>query len=593
MSTLTWNFALGDRMSSPAKGIATALEKVIGKLEKNDKAIAKVVQKNEALVDSVVKSDRAIGAVAQKHEKLSHVALKAKIQLDAERGAVDRVTSSLNKYKNAATARAHARQSLHDQFLTGPGTGKPMRGGTAVQRGVGTGPGRQALDGLGVGQYLGIAGAVGGTAYLAKQGFDAGLNLLVKGIQEASVKRNALSQMEMMGDSRAQAGTNYDWMMKLSDATAFDDKTVIGAVNKFRSAGFGLGETQTLMLGIADAAGTSAENAAEMVQQFLQIKSVGKVTLDNLNTFLERTGGIVGRDDIFDRVAKRKGIAPTKLDRENVTFDDFAAAFLDTVQEKLNRGGLIGTRSVKLGRETIEGQWEALKNNYDRLFRDIGVDPVVNMLGRLNTALTGAFGEEMKLGINKLFSDTFDSLFGKYQGAGGFDLLKDDLKQLGERALTFASALERIVVLAAKLADLGLGATRVGSDLVDVASGSDAQRGAAGSRLVGDLTRIPGLSSVAEALFDESTLSFLRGEPKTKLAAGGIVRRPTVALVGEAGPEAVVPLSGGRGMGGSPQITIVQHIAPGAGDLARQVAEETRRALAEALESLAMRAGAA
>jgi hypothetical protein len=38
------------------------------------------------------------------------------------------------------------------------------------------------------------------------------------------------------------------------------------------------------------------------------------------------------------------------------------------------------------------------------------------------------------------------------------------------------------------------------------------------------------------------------------LASGGIVRRPTVALIGEAGPEAVVPLSGGR-LGGDTYIT--------------------------------------
>lgn len=35
------------------------------------------------------------------------------------------------------------------------------------------------------------------------------------------------------------------------------------------------------------------------------------------------------------------------------------------------------------------------------------------------------------------------------------------------------------------------------------------------------------------------------------LANGGIVTRPTVALIGEAGPEAVVPLRGGRGVGSS------------------------------------------
>jgi phage-related minor tail protein len=35
------------------------------------------------------------------------------------------------------------------------------------------------------------------------------------------------------------------------------------------------------------------------------------------------------------------------------------------------------------------------------------------------------------------------------------------------------------------------------------------------------------------------------------MAAGGIVTSPTLALIGEAGPEAVVPLGRGGGMGGN------------------------------------------
>lgn len=42
------------------------------------------------------------------------------------------------------------------------------------------------------------------------------------------------------------------------------------------------------------------------------------------------------------------------------------------------------------------------------------------------------------------------------------------------------------------------------------------------------------------------------------LAAGGIVTKPTMALIGEAGPEAVVPLSRGRGMGGG--VTVVVNV---------------------------------
>ena len=41
------------------------------------------------------------------------------------------------------------------------------------------------------------------------------------------------------------------------------------------------------------------------------------------------------------------------------------------------------------------------------------------------------------------------------------------------------------------------------------------------------------------------------------MAHGGIVRRPTLALVGESGPEAVVPLSrGGGGLGGSVVVNV-------------------------------------
>lgn len=60
---------------------------------------------------------------------------------------------------------------------------------------------------------------------------------------------------------------------------------------------------------------------------------------------------------------------------------------------------------------------------------------------------------------------------------------------------------------------------------------------------------IPGVSVAGQTLIPDVNwdpdLSFL------KLAQGGIVTRPTLALIGEAGPEAVVPLSGGgaRGFG--------------------------------------------
>lgn len=61
-----------------------------------------------------------------------------------------------------------------------------------------------------------------------------------------------------------------------------------------------------------------------------------------------------------------------------------------------------------------------------------------------------------------------------------------------------------------------------------------------------------------------------------EMAAGGLVTKPTVALIGEAGPEAVVPLSrmGGGGMGGGITVVVQGHVLDG-----RQLADLVQSAL--------------
>jgi len=69
----------------------------------------------------------------------------------------------------------------------------------------------------------------------------------------------------------------------------------------------------------------------------------------------------------------------------------------------------------------------------------------------------------------------------------------------------------------------------------------------------------------------------------TKMAAGGLVTRPTPALIGEAGPEAVIPLNKMSSMGGetnidySPNITIQAGAGMSSGDLDRIVREVNSR----------------
>jgi len=71
------------------------------------------------------------------------------------------------------------------------------------------------------------------------------------------------------------------------------------------------------------------------------------------------------------------------------------------------------------------------------------------------------------------------------------------------------------------------------------------------------------------------------------MALGGIVRRPTMALLGEAGPEAVIPLSGGGGIGGgrvnvtinNPVVTDESMLREMARQIKSELEQEVRRGL--------------
>ena len=56
-----------------------------------------------------------------------------------------------------------------------------------------------------------------------------------------------------------------------------------------------------------------------------------------------------------------------------------------------------------------------------------------------------------------------------------------------------------------------------------------------------------------------------------KLATGGIVNSPTIAMIGEAGPEAVVPLNRMGSMGGSTVNVVINGSVTTEGDLVNAI----------------------
>jgi hypothetical protein len=64
-----------------------------------------------------------------------------------------------------------------------------------------------------------------------------------------------------------------------------------------------------------------------------------------------------------------------------------------------------------------------------------------------------------------------------------------------------------------------------------------------------------------------------------KLAKGGIVTGPTNALIGEAGPEAVIPLSGANsmGMGSNYYITVNAGIGTSGSQVGREIVDAIKK----------------
>ena len=68
----------------------------------------------------------------------------------------------------------------------------------------------------------------------------------------------------------------------------------------------------------------------------------------------------------------------------------------------------------------------------------------------------------------------------------------------------------------------------------------------------------------------------LSGVPK--LAAGGIVNKPTLAMIGEAGPEAVIPLRGrNAGMGATYNITVNAGLGTNGSQVGREIVDAIKK----------------
>ena len=443
----------------------------------------------------------------------------------------------------------------------------------------------------------------------------------------------ALAQGEMARNTKASLGQAlggargaalYDTLDQLSDALGTGRSSTISAGARLAMTGrFGDEDVSNIVAGIADLTAFSGERRGESMESLADIlanaasnpmRAFDDGTVDSITS---ATGGLVTRPRFLsayrDIYKKRRGVElPEAFDLVGLQSDGRGLSNLDlddvvlelakqlSGQAKTNRGKL-GAFSAEYSQGSPLAQLERISDNFKRVTRmdEKGSEPLARFLERVNQLVSpeGATGRRM--------SEIVDRAFERFGGYLDRLATPEGMKEMEGKFDKLIDTLVRIAELMGKAAGLVPKAGGVVDKTLTVVSGGE-ERKKLGQEIKAEMEErarrrkeMPFgeyLRNLWNGTLDEAT------SPEKPLAAGALVTGPTRALVGEAGPEAVIPLSrvgqSLAGIGGT-SLTLNMPITINGGD--REAIEEATRRLesmmpsmfASAVERLNLQAGGA
>lgn len=480
------------------------------------------------------------------------------------------------------------------------------------------------------GSVLGIVGSVATGIKDTAVGFG---EMVLSG---AAFREDTTVAFKQILGSAEKADQLFENALAVARQTKFETRDVVGLYTDLLGAGFKQHELNTLVAGLADV-GTNRgiEYAQRLENALAKTKALGKLTGDALSEatiaggferkkVLQNVADAMGLKGSTDQLAKKVEAA---LKKGAVDGGVGIMAILKTVGDQLDPGGQLGD-FAKAQSNTLNGVWSNFKESFSNLFmsKETQELPALKTLKQTMLMLSDFFdatkpkGQAVLAVVNRLANDmlsifeldpanaekTFTKLLGWLEGAERvvrrlttwikselFPAIGEAFNQEGGLGKTLTNVLLTIGRVVGQGIWEGVkGATGIGgggSNLPNMGTSVDL------GKVLGDRVQIGG-SATAKLIRDEQERANLpkiqvpEGMPAgvftldgvPKFAAGGIVDRPTLAVVGEAGPEAIIPLGrGGGALGGVGEMHVTINIA-GSGspaETARQVRVELMKLL--------------
>lgn len=482
---------------------------------------------------------------------------------------------------------------------------------------------------------VGVA-AIAGAAYGAAKAFSAmasaAKNASLWAIDRLQFKESTLATMEILLGDRKSARGMFSSAMKIAGQTPFSASTVAGAYQKLLGAGFSADQVGSVFQGIGDVAAMNGFDASvidRMADTFAQIKGRGKFVTEEMKQAFNAGGGVITIKGIYDEIAKSMNLGADEVEkamqRGEVAASTGINAILKVIQKK--SGGKVGGAMMKQSK-TLGGLLSTIRDIPSMMLFGMDLDSskgfgalkgmLQNIIGLFDTTTERGrdFQQKFVSIFDKLWKGIFEPLTGpdglkKLENAaktvmGVFDVSLKTIEGFGNGLLT------SLGIDTGKEMDwekLGEKFKKAGETFGKVVGGVvEILIWGAGKLETVEKLAVSGPAGVAASEFNDTVergggdVKILRGA-NSRRAEGGIVSAPEVALLGEEGPEAVIPLKAShgeglsslRGLGGGVTVNVSLSVdargnAQG-DDIAQRIAMALPSALADALEGIALECG--
>ncbi len=397
--------------AAAARGLKTSLETVVGGARSANTSLHAVAQGAAAM-------GRTGGptSLEQQLESAEGGAVGLAQALSRARAETERLQRS-DLAARRSTGRAT--QALNQGLPLGPlGPAQPVQRFTSPTFAAGADTAAMA------GVAVAMAAAAAALGAMAARLTVAGIRLAIGAVD---FKQSTLRSFELLTRSRKEAERLFQVGSDLAVTLGQAPESTLKALQTLMARGFqaeGATGAINVLKAMADLKEISpSANVDNLITAIAQIKSKGKLALEELQGQLGEQFDVSA---VIDQLSKKLGKSGDEVRKlisaGKIDADTGILAVLDAIKAKtgkdLGKAAEEGASGIQRLVQTIIGAGEQ-KGLIGKMFEDIDLGPLRDMLKSVVGFLSGSGGDKLKAAITKTGSGLIDTLFGGFSGPEG------------------------------------------------------------------------------------------------------------------------------------------------------------------------------